>query len=82
MGGTPTREEMDMDDLRCTNERDTPCTGEVTYWLRPSDWTSWAKCPKHLAEAVREHERIVRTYGLGSDTPPAWFDPADAGEEW
>ena len=68
--------------VRCNNERDIPCKGEVTYWLRPSDWTSWPKCPKHLAEAVTAHERIVRTYGLGSDTPPAWFDPANAGEEF
>jgi hypothetical protein len=64
----------------CNKEHFGNCKGEVTYWLRPSDWTSWPKCQHHLNEAVNESERIQRTYG--SDTAPEWFDPSYAGEEW
>ncbi len=57
------------------------CEGEITVWTRPSDWKGFHKCSKHLAEAISEHERIVRTYGLG-DAPPVGFDPTFCGERW
>ena len=58
------------------------CKGEVTWWIRPTDWTSWPYCARHGVEAQVEYERIVQTYGVGSDSPPDWFDPTYAGEEW
>jgi len=68
--------------LTCSDARKGGCKGEVTQWLRPSDWTSWPKCETHLDEAQAEFERIEATYGVTSDVAPAWFDPADAGESF
>ena len=58
------------------------CEGEITMWDRPSDWKTFPKCAKHLAEAVQEFERINRTYGVTSDVPPPDFDPLACGERW
>ena len=64
------------------NRRGSDCEGEVTGWLRPSDWSVWPKCAHHLALAVVEHERIERTYGVTSDVSPVGFDPSACGEVW
>ena len=58
------------------------CGGEITFWDRPSDWKTFPKCAKHAAEAVKEFERINRTYGVTSDIAPDWIDPTFAGERW
>jgi len=58
------------------------CEGEITFWDRPSDWKAFPKCSKHYAEAVKEFERINRTYGVTSDIAPDWFDESACGEDW
>ena len=40
------------------------CEGEITMWDRPSDWKTFPKCAKHLAEAVQEFERIDQRGGV------------------
>jgi len=69
-------------DLLVCGRRGSDCEGEVTGWLRPSDWSVWPKCAYHLAEAQSEYDRLVRVYGVGSDVPPPWFDPSACGEVW
>jgi hypothetical protein len=68
--------------LICNKTHTNECEGEVTGWLRPSDWAVWPKCAHHLALAIVEHERIERTYGVTSDVPPVGFDPSACGEVW
>ena len=78
---TERRFQMSTEVMTC-NKAGPDCEGDVTYWLRPSDYSSWPKCPHHLALATKEHERIERTYGVTSDVPPAGFDPTACGEVW
>ena len=68
--------------LTCNKESNIPCIGEVTYWVRPSDFKSFPKCAKHHDEAVTEFDRINDTYGVTSDVAPQWIDPSYAGEQW
>ena len=67
--------------LKC-NKASPDCEGEVGYWLRPSDYSTWPKCAYHNALATKEHARIERTYGVTSDVAPAGFDPTACGEVW
>ena len=78
---TERRFQMSTEVVTC-NKAGPDCEGEVTGWLRPSDWSVWPKCAHHLALAVVEHERIERTYGVTSDVSPVGFDPSACGEVW
>lgn len=65
---------------RCLNHsRD--CSGEVTYYLRESDYKQFPRCDFHQ----KQHEELLaRSLGRYSDSdiPPTWFDPTFAGEVW
>jgi hypothetical protein len=39
------------------------------------------ECEFHLDESAARNEEHRRIYP-DSDTPPSWFDPANAGETW
>lgn len=39
------------------------------------------RCERHWVRRVDEHERHLVIYP-DSPVPPAWFDPAAAGETW
>ncbi len=66
----------------CNKTHTGDCEGEVVFWLRPSDRTSWPKCERHADEAAAEFERINETYGVTSDVAPDWIDPTYCGEVW
>lgn len=75
---------MERERMRqCLDEHKGGCQGEV--WLRESlsgTGTMIARCDAHYDDALHEQEWINRKYGVNSDVPPAWFDPAYAGERW
>jgi hypothetical protein len=57
------------------------CSGPVAYHLNPDrdDLRAFPRCEYHQEARLAEAERNLE---LLSDTPPAWFDPAYAGERW
>ncbi len=60
------------------------CSGPVEFRmpLSPSG-RAFPRCDKHWDERLVQEERIVTSVGnWRSDVPPAWFDPAAAGERW
>jgi hypothetical protein len=57
------------------------CSGSVMFHLRTGDLSVWPRCVKHGKAWQKEQDRIERTYP-DSPNPPAWFDPAYAGEVW
>ena len=71
-----------MTDITCNKAHTGECEGDVTGWLRPSDYSVWPKCSKHHAEAQAEFDRINKAYGVTSSVPPAGFDPTACGEVW
>lgn len=68
--------------VKCLDAHRGGCTGavELRYALS-STGTQFPRCDGHWAERLREQERINRDYP-DSPVPPAWFDPAAAGENW
>lgn len=59
-----------------------PCRGSVEVHCSPSgsgraDY--W--CARHYDEALERDYRLRRDFP-DSPLPPAWFDPANAGERW
>ena len=68
------------DEPRCLQEGP-DCRGKVEWHLNPDrdDFKTFARCEHHQAQRLVSAER---TRELMSDTPPAWFDPAYAGERW
>lgn len=57
------------------------CSGPVAYHLNPDrdDFKAFPRCEYHQQARLAEAERNLE---LLSDVPPAWFDPAYAGERW
>lgn len=57
------------------------CAGPVEYRTTPdrSDGKAWPRCEAHFD---RRMASVARNLELTSDVPPAWFDPAYAGESW
>jgi hypothetical protein len=72
----------DDDELRCLDESRDICVGAVEL-RAPLSATgrSFARCERHWNERLRDDERLRREYP-DSPFPPAWFDPANAGETW
>ena len=64
------------------NKAGPDCEGPVTYWTRPSDYSSWLKCAHHQDQANGLFDRVNRTYGVTSDVAPGWIDPSVCGEVW
>jgi hypothetical protein len=61
---------------------DNGCRGAVEYRMALSGTgRSFPRCDQHWQERLVEQERINRDYP-DSPFPPAWFDPANAGEHW
>jgi hypothetical protein len=62
--------------------REGRCRGQVEYRM-PLSGTgrSFPRCDKHWSDRLDTQERINRDYP-DSPIPPAWFDPANAGEVW
>jgi len=73
---------MEGEERATCNKAGPDCEGDVTYWLRPSDYSSWPKCAYHYNEAAHEFDRVNRLYGVTSDVAPAGFDPGACGEVW
>lgn len=68
--------------LACMQEEDGTCAGPVE--LRESltgTGVPMKRCAKHQSDRLDLEQRLRRDYP-DSDTPPAWFDPANAGETW
>lgn len=57
------------------------CEGEVEYRTTPdrTDGKAFARCKGHFEKRLDSCERTLE---LLSPSPPAWFDPMDAGERW
>jgi hypothetical protein len=57
------------------------CAGPVEWRTTPDrqDFKSFARCEHHFGVRLDKAEENLE---LTSDTPPAWFDPAYAGESW
>lgn len=57
------------------------CNGPVDY-----HWTggtqSWPRCDHHQQRRMERREESLERYADSDGAPPAWFDPADAGETW
>lgn len=58
------------------------CRGPVEWHsIDPGRSGAFPRCEKHWGERLDRMENSIERYA-DSDVPPAWFDPADAGEEW
>lgn len=58
------------------------CRGRVEYRMSLSGTgQAYPRCDHHWSQRLDTEERLRRDYP-DSDTPPAWFDPANAGEHW
>lgn len=69
------------DQLECINGPD-DCAGAVEYRMALSGTgVHYPRCDGHWAARLDTEERLRRDYP-DSSTPPAWFDPAAAGETW
>lgn len=57
------------------------CEGAVEYRTTPdrTDLKAFPRCEAHFTRRMASVERNLE---LTSDVPPAWFDPAAAGESW
>lgn len=64
----------------CLEESD-ECQGPVDYWTTGSSLKAWPRCDYHGMRRQERYENSIEKYA-DSDVPPAWFDPADAGERW
>lgn len=56
------------------------CSGEVTG--RQASTCVIMECDFHMRESNQRNRETDLKYGVNSDVPPAWFDPAYAGESW
>ena len=57
------------------------CRGPVEYQTVGRAERAWPRCAHHAELRERRHEQSIERYA-DSDVPPAWFDPANAGESW
>ena len=71
----------DDDNPQCNKagNRNSPCAGDVGYWIRPSDGKMFLKCERHVEIAEWNHKHAA---GLMSPLRASWFDPMAAGERW
>ena len=70
--------------LRCIDDHgESTCRGPVEWRRSPYNplGSAFPRCEQHFDEVLDKHEETNRRYP-DSPTPPAWFDPADAGERW
>lgn len=68
--------------MKCLDEWTGRCAGTVE--LRESlsgTGTMISRCDLHYEERLRKEEEHRQVYP-DSSSPPAWFDPAAAGERW
>lgn len=65
----------------CLEHGESPCRGPVTYRPSPSTGMRIPRCDRHEADAEQRRADILDRYP-DSPIPPAWFDPAAAGEHW
>jgi hypothetical protein len=65
----------------CLDRHKGGCRGKVEYRLMPdrNDFKMFPRCEAHFETRLQEAERTLE---LLSDTRPAWFDEANAGERW
>lgn len=71
-----------MDEPECIQRHDGTCHGAVEH--RPSltgTGTRIPRCEHHWERRLQAEEEHRQIYP-DSDIPPAWFDPAAAGERW
>ena len=67
--------------LECVNWPD-ECEGAVELRMALSgSGEPSPRCDKHWDRRLELEERLRADYP-DSSTPPAWFDPANAGETW
>ena len=73
----------DLPDDRCIEDHRDNCRGPVEWRSSPYNplGSSFPRCDRHFDEVLRKHEQINERYP-DSPSPPAWFDPAAAGERW
>lgn len=58
------------------------CSGRVEYRMALSGTgTPYPRCDNHWSDRLDLEQRLRRDYP-DTDTPPSWFDPANAGEHW
>jgi len=78
------RERLLLPALECLQDGD-DCQGEVEMHSPPgrSDGRSFPRCLHHrqMVEAAWD-ERVARGTTYTEASPPSWFDPLDAGEDW
>ena len=66
---------------KCLEAASGDCEGEVA-WRNTGRGRSWPRCDKHWTGRLRTERQINERYNPFGSTPPAGFDPADAGERW
>lgn len=68
--------------LHCLDRHDNECTGavEMRYPLSGTG-RSFPRCDGHWSLRLAKQQAINERYP-DSPTPPDWFDPAAAGEQW
>ena len=69
------------DVLECLEDHDGKCQGEVNWHTTGSRLKAFPRCDWHQERRLANYENSMEKYA-DSDVPPAWFDPADAGEVW
>lgn len=75
--------DFDIIDIRpsvCINGPET-CEGDLDAYSFGRNGKAFPRCRKHAEERMETEERLNQDYP-DSDMPPAWFDPAYAGEHW
>lgn len=72
--------------IGCLDEFDSPCQGEVEFWLALSgSGESYPRCEGHYqtyVERVQPKIDEVRERYPDSSFAPSWFDSSYAGERW
>lgn len=70
------------DPLECANDHgQSTCHGPVEYRLAPSG-SAIPRCERHHNDRWDQYQQSELERYADSDLPPAWFDPAAAGERW
>jgi len=78
------RERRLLPELECLQGGD-DCQGEVEMHSPPgrSDGRAFPRCQHHIESVEADWEaRVERQAAYAEASPPSWFDPLDAGEDW
>ncbi len=75
--------------MECMENHDGPCKGPVTEGRSRSGATVSSRCEKGWTAYDKRMDKVEAGlqerypgYNNPHSSPPAWFDPANAGETW